>query len=279
MESIRTATDSAQQVINALGERVQQIDAVLEVIHDIANRTNLLALNASIIAAQAGELGRPFAVVASEISDLAVRVRSSSEEIGNLIRSLQTESENAVGAIETGRESVASGVVLAREAGASLEVITSAARQSGERSREIVIAVRAQSKASCHVVEMMERVSHGLTAIRKATEEQDRSHQAVADGTRQMQDVAQQLRTTTEEQARGCRQIGESAEGVRAASEAIYALIDSQMTACTTSASLLEKLATQASSDEENASQMEETIRALVVDAETLRADAKDFKL
>lgn len=278
MDSIREATDSAQGVINALGARVLEIDAVLEVIHDIANRTNLLALNASIIAAQAGEHGRPFAVVAGEISELAIRVRSSSDEIGKLIRSVQDESENAVGAIEAGTESVSSGVKLANEAGASLDAITASARKSGERSREIVVAVREQSRAAAHVVDMMERVAEGLGAIRGATEEQTRGHESVASGTRKMREVAMQLRATTEEQSRGVRQIGESTEGVRTASASIQALIESQTAACETSSGLLERLAAQASLSEESVLEMEQAIRGLVGDSETLRHDVEHFK-
>lgn len=182
-------------------------------------------------------------MVAGEISELASRVRSSSEEVGGLIRTLRHESENAAGAIEAGTASVASGVVLAGEARESLEVITTAARASGERSQEILDAVREHSKAATHVVDTMERVSHGLVAIRRATEEQSRGHEAVANGTRLMRDVAQQLRTTTAEQARGVKQIGGSADGVR---EAIHALVESQTAACRTSAGLLEQLAAQA---------------------------------
>ena len=279
MQSIQHATSAAERVMTSLGGRIQEIGAVLEVIHDIANRTNLLALNASIIAAQAGEHGRPFAVVAGEISDLAVRVRSSSEEIGEVIRAVQEESGNAAAAIETGSQSVDHGVVLANEAGESLDAITASATKSSERSREIVQAVREQSKAAAHVAAMMDTVNEGLGAIRRATEEQTRGHETVADGTRRMSEVSRQLATTTEEQARGVKRIGESAEGVREASEAIHALVESQTAACATSAELLQQLAGQTAISEEGVSQMEEAIRELVRDSQTLRTDVARFRL
>lgn len=279
MESIRRATDSAQQVINGLGERATKIGAVLEVINDIANRTNLLALNASIIAAQAGEHGRAFSVVGNEIADLATRVRSSTDEIGQLIRSVQQESENAIGAIETGSASVASGVTLASEAGASLDEITTAARESGQRSREIVAAVREQSKAAGHVVGMMEQVSTGLSAIRSATEEQSRGHSAIANAARSMTEVAQQLRATTEEQARGVKQIRTNVEGVRDSAEAIHVAVESQTESCTISVQLLEELASHTTANESGMHQMEDALGELLAESETLRQDVLRFKL
>jgi methyl-accepting chemotaxis protein len=279
MESIRNATESAQQVINGLGDRALRIGAVLEVINDIANRTNLLALNASIIAAQAGEHGRAFSVVGNEIAELATRVRSSTEEIGGLIRSVQQEAENAIGAIRAGSERVASGVALANEAGTSLDGITQAARRSGERSREIVAAVREQSKAAGHVVGMMEQVSDGLGAIRRATEEQSRGHSAISDAATSMRDVAQQLRATTEEQARGVRQIRESVEGVRDSAERIHGSVESQTGSCTTSVRLLEELAAHTSANEEWVHQMEEALLALSAESEALRTDANRFQV
>jgi methyl-accepting chemotaxis protein len=139
--------------------------------------------------------------------------------------------------------------------------------------------VREQSKAAGHVAAMMDQVNDGLTAIRQATEEQSRGHEAVVDGTRRMSEVAEQLRTTTEEQARGVRRIGESAEGVREASESIHALVEAQTSACATSAELLQQLASQTAVSEESASQMEEAIRGLVDDSHALRTDVARFQL
>ena len=170
-------------------------------------------------------------------------------------------------------------LVLANEAGESLDAITASATKSSERSREIVQAVREQSKAAAHVAAMMDTVNEGLGAIRRATEEQTRGHETVADGTRRMSEVSRQLATTTEEQARGVKRIGESAEGVREASEAIHALVESQTAACATSAELLQQLAGQTAISEEGVSQMEEAIRELVRDSQTLRTDVARFRL
>ena len=102
MEAIREATETAERVIRNLGSRTREIGAIVDVIDDVADETNLLALNAAIIAAQAGEQGKAFSVVADEIKELADRVLASTKEIGGLIRAVQEEGSNAIGAIEKG---------------------------------------------------------------------------------------------------------------------------------------------------------------------------------
>ena len=115
MEEIREATEAAERVIRGLGARTSEIGGILDVIEDVADETNLLALNAAIIAAQAGEQGKAFSVVAEEIKELADRVLASTKEIASLIGAVQLESENAIGAIEAGSGSVRDGVELAAE--------------------------------------------------------------------------------------------------------------------------------------------------------------------
>ena len=148
MEAIQQATATAERVIRGLGVRTHEIGGILDVIDDVADETNLLALNAAIIAAQAGEQGKAFSVVADEIKELADRVLASTKEIGELIRSVQEESENAIGAIEAGTRSVRDGVDLSVESGRTLEEITEASRESGMRIGEIVTSVREQTHAA-----------------------------------------------------------------------------------------------------------------------------------
>jgi len=279
MEAIRDATDSAESVIRGLGERTKEIGAILDVIDDVADETNLLALNAAIIAAQAGEQGRAFSVVADEIKELADRVLASTKEIGGLIRSVQEESANATGAVEAGARSVASGVQLSAEAGISLETITAASRESGTRISEIVSAVREQTKAASHVVELMERVRSGVDQIRAAGTEQTRGNEVVHRSSMTMREVAQQVRRTTEEQSRGFGRIRESVEGVRQAVEAINSSLQEQSSACNQVAEFLEQVYERTRANEDSGQRMDEAMRGLLGQAEGLRQDLQRFRI
>jgi len=277
MEAIREATETAERVIRNLGSRTREIGAIVDVIDDVADETNLLALNAAIIAAQAGEQGRAFSVVADEIKELADRVLASTKEIGGLIRAVQEEGSNAIGAIEKGSASVASGVDLSAEAGESLEEITRASRESGSRIAGIVSAVREQAKAASHVVELMERVRGGVEQIRGAAAEQDRGNEVVHGSSVAMREVAQQVRGTTEEQARGSGRIRESVEGVREAVERINRALQEQSAACRSAVEFLEAVYARTRSNEESSRRLDEVAKSLLHQAEALRQDVQRF--
>jgi methyl-accepting chemotaxis protein len=279
MEEIRLATQTVETVIRGLGGRVQEIGAILDVIDDVADETNLLALNAAIIAAQAGDQGRAFSVVADEIAELAERVLSSTKEIGGLIRAVQDESSRATGAIERGAQSVQQGVGLAAEAGLSLDEIHAAAHSSGDRISEIVQAVREQSRAAAHVAELVERVSGGVAQIREAGREQDHGNQVVLRGATSMRDVAQQAQRTTAEQARGAAQIRDSMERVRDAVERIHDSLRQQSDACRRAVSFLEQIHERTRSNEDATRRMSEATRGLQSQAEALRQDVRRFRI
>jgi methyl-accepting chemotaxis protein len=279
MDAIREATETAERVIRGLGTRAVEIGAVVDVIDDVADETNLLALNAAIIAAQAGEQGRAFSVVADEIKDLADRVLASTKEIGSQIRAVQEESANAVGAIERGTDSVAEGVDRAAEAGASLEEITRASRESGLRIAGIVSAVREQARAASHVVELMERVRAGVEEIKQAAEEQDRGNEVVWRNSVAMRDGASQVRGTTEEQARGSGRIRESVEGVREAVERINESLQEQSASCRSAVEFLEAMHARTRTGEGTAQQLGQVAKDLIDHAEGLREDVARFRI
>ena len=279
MDDIRLATETAEKVIRNLGGRTKEIGAIVDVIDDVADETNLLALNAAIIAAQAGEHGRAFSVVADEIKDLAERVLASTKEIADLIRSVQDEGDNAIGAIETGTESVASGVDLSAEAGVALEEITRASRDSGERIQGILKAVRAQARAASQVVELMEKVRGGVEEIRSAATEQERENMVVYRSTTAMRDVAQQVRGTTEEQARGSSRIRESVEGQREAVEQINQALQEQAAACRSAVEFIEEIFAQTRANEESARRMDRASKGLLKQSAGLREDVHRFRL
>jgi methyl-accepting chemotaxis protein len=278
METIQEATETAERVIRGLAGRVQEIGAIVDVIENVADETNLLALNAAIIASQSGEQGRAFSVVADEIKDLADRVMGSTREIGALIRAVQEESGNATGAIERGSESVARGVDLSAEAGGSLEEITVAARSSGERIAEIVSAVREQARAAAHVVALTERVRDGVDAIRQAGSAQERGNEVVLSGTGIMRDVAQQVHRSTEEQARGASRIREAIETVHEAVERIGRALADQSAACQKAAAFMEQVHARTRDHEEATRRMGGATHALRAQAVALREDVARFK-
>jgi methyl-accepting chemotaxis protein len=279
MEAIRAATEAAERVVRTLGSRTREIGAIVDVIDEVADETNLLALNAAIIAAQAGEQGRAFSVVAEEIKDLADRVLASTKEIGGLIRSVQAEGAAAIGAIERGSRSVAVGAELWATAGASWEAITQASRGSGARMEAVVLAVREQSRASGHVVELMDRVREGVEAIRRAAAEQDRGNEVISRNAVSMREVAMQVRGTTEEQARGSGRIRESVEGVREAVERINQALQEQSAACRSAAEFLEAVWRRTQSNEHSAGRLDAVARGLTAQAEGLRQHVQRFQV
>ncbi|MCG9748975.1 methyl-accepting chemotaxis protein [Vibrio brasiliensis] len=159
MNSINEAVTASSNSVAELGKRGAQIGEIINVINDIAEQTNLLALNAAIEAARAGEAGRGFAVVADEVRALADRTTSATKEIGESIEAIQSETNEAVTRMDSGTSHVHEGLSLATEAGNSLEDIVSGAQQVASMIDSIAAAAEEQSLASSEVAKNVETVS------------------------------------------------------------------------------------------------------------------------
>ncbi len=175
MERIVDSTHQASEVINGLGNRVEDIGSILGVIEEIADQTNLLALNAAIIAAQAGEHGRSFAVVADEIRSLAERTSSSTREIGQLIADIQGTSEEANQVMRGGVGIVNEGMSLSRRAGDSLSQILVSVQKAAANVEEIARNTEGQTQASEQVTSEIARVADMASRITDVSVEQSRA--------------------------------------------------------------------------------------------------------
>ncbi|HYA97907.1 MAG TPA: methyl-accepting chemotaxis protein [Methylomirabilota bacterium] len=162
MQRIRASVQATAKKIKSLGDRSLEISEIINVINDITEQTNLLALNAAIEAARAGEAGRGFAVVADEVRKLAEHSRSATKDIAALIKAIQAETNEAVVVMEEGTKEVEGGAQLADQAGRALDAISSVVRQSAELVQEISLASKQQVRGTEGVAHAMQIIS-GIT--------------------------------------------------------------------------------------------------------------------
>jgi len=156
---IAESVKESSRTIEELGRSSQEIGEIVAVINDIADQTNLLALNAAIEAARAGEQGRGFAVVADEVRKLAERTSKATGEIAEKIKAIQLRSEASVGAMERSSRNAEGGVTLADEAAKALEEIVVATQKAMDMIQRIAAATEEQSSASEEIARNMENIT------------------------------------------------------------------------------------------------------------------------
>ncbi|OHB26366.1 MAG: hypothetical protein A2X84_07275 [Desulfuromonadaceae bacterium GWC2_58_13] len=211
---VREMVDGASKVVRDLGRQSKAIGKILNVIDDVADQTSLLALNAAIIAAQAGDHGKGFAVVADEIRELAERTAVSTREIAGIIGSLQGGVQEAVTVMDASSERVHQEVSRSRVAGEALEKIRNSTLKSTEQVRSIVRATQEQARGSQQITSSINQIASMLGQISSAIKQQTSGTQLLAQAAEAMRSIASHGKMSTSEQAKGSRQINASMEHI-----------------------------------------------------------------
>jgi len=228
MKNIKSSVEKTASFIMKLGVRSNEIGKILNVIDEITDQTTLLALNAAILAAQAGEHGKGFSVVADEIKDLAERTSVSTQEIAELIQTVQLEVKDAIHAMDNGLKSVEEGYAVANEAGDALRKIVESSKQSAEMSFSIERSTAEQARATRLVSEAMEKVKNMVAQVATATSEQSKGALLITKATEKMRDVANHVKTATGEQLINAKQVSGSIEIVSDKTQKIAKAISEQ---------------------------------------------------
>lgn len=204
MEAIHESVKDASYMIESLGHRSDEISKIVGMITSIADQTNLLALNAAIEAARAGEHGKGFAVVADEVRKLAEESKKSAEQISSMIGVIQDETNKAVELMAAGNKKTASGMLQTQEVNDAFIQITGSVGNVSEKVQDVSTAVEQLSVSSAHIVQAVLQVKHFLIESMAASQESS---------------------AATEQQLAAMEEIASSSESLSHLSEELQALV------------------------------------------------------
>jgi len=277
-EKVSEEVASTALAVNRLGERSKEIGKILTVINDVADTTHLLALNASILAAEAGEHGKGFAVVARQVKDLATKTTASTKEIAELITYVKNEVAVAVESMRRSSEKVDDGVSLSRNAQGALVKILESSRRSFDMAKMIERTTIEQTKGAGQITNAARIMSNMVGDIKNAANEQSAAAREVLDDTTQMKELMEKVKLSTIEQSRETKHVSEE---IFAVVEKIKRVADATSRQEMLSRRIVAAVDTVKSAAEDNAAlaaRLEKTVREMNRQSDSLRSTVGSFK-
>jgi len=229
MQSIKEKVGLSAQAVQEMGRRSEEIGAIVITITDIASQTNLLALNAAIEAARAGEHGKGFAVVADEVRKLAERSAQATKEIGGLVKEVQKTVAEAVSAMQEGAREVDLGVSRANEAGQALSAILETAEAVYKQAEEAAAATEQMSTSAADMVSAVDTVSAVVEENTAATEEMSASASEVTNSIESIASVSEENSAAVEEVSASTEEMSAQVEEVTASAQSLAEMAQALM--------------------------------------------------
>lgn len=279
MEKVKESVGALTMVIDELGQRSKEIGKIVNVINDVAVETNLLALNATILAAQAGEHGKGFNVVADEIRELSERTAASTREISGIVSGIQGQIGKAVASAEQGMTKVMEGERLSIETIDILKGITERFKIFQNMSLKIANATKEQAKGSKQVTQNLEAITNTIHQMARATEEQSQVADQIVKSVEKMKDLAAQIKKATAEQTGGSKLIASNTNNVMKAIQDINTVSANQERESQRIASAVVKTTSSVNAGLENARQLDDVMEMLKKEVITLKQGMEIFKL
>ena len=221
MGTIESAVKQATQVMEELTQQAEAIGEIITVIDDIASETHLLSLNASIMAAKAGEHGRGFMVVATEIKELARRTSESTRQIENLIKSTRKAVQNSGDSILRAYQRAQQGILWSKEAKSAISEVLTQMETSAQYAQEIARATESQAELARQVYQSASEVDERTQLIKTAMKEQEDSSEYLKERAEKMRELTERVKNATKEQAESSQQVSRAVEEVNATVEVI----------------------------------------------------------
>jgi methyl-accepting chemotaxis protein len=265
--------------VSRLNEKSQAIEEIIEVINGVAEQTSQLSLNASIIAAQAGEHGKPFAVVAAAVSNVSDRTRKSTHEIADLIRAVQAEIASAVEAVEGGSKKVEQGVQRSNLSGSILGRILEKSKNTSERVREIAGAAQRQSNDLERVNLAIDEVKGIVEQIHHAMRDQQNATSEIGDAIGTIRALGESVHKSTQKQRNGSHLISDAMVSVTEMIDEIASATNSQARSSVTIQEVLEVFRETAAESILRSDEMSQMVSTLSERSQKLEREMGRFKI
>ncbi len=278
MGLIESAARRTGDVVNRLGERAESIGGILTVIEDVTDQTALLALNASILAAQAGEHGKGFGVVASEIRELANRTAASTKEIAALIGTVQEEAREAVAAMRESSDYITQGVRLSNDAGDALKKIVGRADQSRDMSKNISKAAAEQARGMKQVSDAIDKINDMAHQISRATQEQRTGSGQISRAAEKMREMTRLVKNATAEQAKGGKDISAAVEDMNVKIGMVHRAAGEVRSGSNLIVRAIERIKNIVRNNVDMAEDLNSAVDTLTTQAEALESNTQKFK-